>query len=188
LAFGFVYIHPFADANGRLHRYLIHHVLAQHGFNPRGVVFPVSAAFLDRIDEYQSVLQDYSARLLPLIDWVPTENGNVHVRNDTADFYRFFDATPHAEFLYTCVQQTIERDLPEEAELLRRYDQFRTSVEAIVDMPQNTVSLLFSFLQQNQGKLSKRARDREFAALTEDEVRRIETRYEDLFPVPAAHA
>lgn len=43
LAFGFIYIHPFADANGRLHRYLIHHILAECGFNPPGMVFPVSA-------------------------------------------------------------------------------------------------------------------------------------------------
>ena len=26
LAFGFVYIHPFTDSNGRIHRYLILHV------------------------------------------------------------------------------------------------------------------------------------------------------------------
>ena len=40
LAFGFVDIHPLQDGNGRLHRYLIHHVLSQRGFNPPGVVFP----------------------------------------------------------------------------------------------------------------------------------------------------
>lgn len=34
VAFAFIYIHPFADGNGRLHRYLIHHVLAERGFNP----------------------------------------------------------------------------------------------------------------------------------------------------------
>jgi Fic family protein len=54
LAFGFVYIHPFADGNGRLHRYLIHHVLAEEGFNPPGLVFPVSAVMLDRIEDYRS--------------------------------------------------------------------------------------------------------------------------------------
>ena len=47
LAFGFVYIHPCADGNGRLHRYLLHHVLARRGFNPPGVAFP-SATILER--------------------------------------------------------------------------------------------------------------------------------------------
>ena len=32
VAFGFVYIHPFEDGNGRLHRWRIHHVLARAGF------------------------------------------------------------------------------------------------------------------------------------------------------------
>ena len=52
LAFGFVYVHPFDDGNGRIHRYLIHHVLARRGFNTAGVVFPVSAAILEQIGEY----------------------------------------------------------------------------------------------------------------------------------------
>ena len=56
LAFGFVYIHPFDDGNGRIHRYLIHHLLAERGFNPPGVVFPVSAAILDQIEAYKQVL------------------------------------------------------------------------------------------------------------------------------------
>ena len=51
LAFGFVYIHPFEDGNGRIHRYLMHHVLARRGFNPPGIHFPVSAAILDQIDD-----------------------------------------------------------------------------------------------------------------------------------------
>lgn len=40
LSFGFIFAHPFVDGNGRIHRYLIHHVLAQRGFNRAGVVFP----------------------------------------------------------------------------------------------------------------------------------------------------
>lgn len=174
LAFGFVYIHPFEDGNGRLHRYLIHHVLAERGFNPPGVVFPVSAAILERIDEYRTVLESYSARLLPLIAWEPTEKFNVRVLNDTGDFYRFFDATPHAEFLYSCVQKTIEEDLPSETAFLRNYDAFRSQVEAIVDMPDSTIDLLFRFLQQNGGSLSHRARSHEFKALNDDETARIE--------------
>lgn len=181
LAFGFIYIHPFEDGNGRIHRYLIHHVLAQRGINPPGMVFPVSAAILERIDEYRRILEDYSRRLLPVIKWEPTEDGNVNILNNTADFYRFFDATPHAEFLYTCVRKTIEEDLPIETEFLRRYDEFRERVGNIVDMPDRIVDLLFRFLRQNKGRLSDRAREGEFAKLTAQETKRIERIFNDVF-------
>ncbi len=177
LAFGFVYIHPFVDGNGRIHRYLIHHVLAQRGFNPPGVVFPVSAAILEHVDEYRHVLESYSARLLPLIQWRPTPESNVEVINDTIDFYRYFDATVHAEFLFSCVAQTIEVDLPNETGFLRRYDLFKQRIEDMIDMPGGTVNLLFSFLRQNDGKLSGRAREKEFAALTDKEAEQIEEIY-----------
>jgi hypothetical protein len=183
LAVGFVYIHPFEDGNGRLHRYLIHHVLAERGFNPPGMVFPVSAVILDRIDDYRRTLESYSARLLPLIDWEPTPAGNVHVTNETADFYRFFDATPHAEFLYAWVARTIDEDLPAEAGFLKAYDAFRHGVADIVDMPDRLINLLFRFLHQNGGVLSNRGREREFAALTNEEVARIEAKYAGAFAV-----
>jgi hypothetical protein len=185
LAFGFVYVHPFEDGNGRLHRYLIHHVLARRGYNPPGVHFPVSAAILERIDEYRAVLESYSKRLLPVIQWQSTGTNNIQVLNDTGDFYRFFDATPHAEFLYACVRQTIERDLPDETKYLQNFDRFRAVVESIVDMPDRTLDSLFGFLKQNQGRLSKRARDKEFAALTDEETRQIEQAYSDLFDAEA---
>lgn len=181
LAFGFVYVHPFEDGNGRIHRYLIHHVLAERGFDPPGLVFPVSAAILERIDAYRDVLESYSARLLPLIGWEPTEGFNVRVLNDTADFYRFFDATPHAEFLYARVRKTIDEDLPHETDFLRRYDAFRTGIAAFLDMPERTVDLLFRFLHQNGGRLSGRAREKEFAALTEAEAERVEAVYRSSF-------
>jgi len=183
LAFGFVYTHPFEDGNGRLHRYLIHHVLASRGFNPHGLVFPVSAVILDRIDEYRKILEDYSARLITVTQWEPTDTGNVRVLNDTADFYRYFDATLHAQFLYNCVHQTIDNDLPEETLFLRCYDQFKIKVQSLADMPEATLNLLFRFLRQNQGRLSKRAKTREFGSLKDEEVQRIESIYEELFGV-----
>jgi hypothetical protein len=125
---------------------------------------------VERIDDYRTVLEEYSRRLLPLIRWEPTPDGNVKVLNDTADFYRFFDATPHAEFLYACVKKTIEEDLPHETDFRRRYDQFRERIQAIADMPDGTIDLLFRFLQQNGGKLSKRGREQEFAQMTDAEV------------------
>lgn len=177
MAFGFIYIHPFSDGNGRLHRYLIHHILAENGFNPPGLVFPVSSVILDRIVEYRKVLQGYSSRLLPFIDWEPTAHNNVHVINETDTFYRFFDATPHGEFLYSCVERTISIDLLEEAQFLQRYDRFKEEVAEIVEMPSVTIDLLFRFLKQNGGKLSRRARDREFKELTDEEAVSLEEIY-----------
>ena len=188
LSFGFVYIHPFADGNGRLHRYLMHHVLARRGFNPPGVHFPVSSAILDRIDAYRGVLESYSRRLLPVIRWEATPDGNVRVLNDTADFYRFFDATPHAEFLYSCVEQTIEEDLPNEARYLQKFDRFRAGIEQIADMPERTINNLLGFLKQNGGRLSKRAREGEFAQLTDEEALRVEALYEETFADGGASA
>ncbi len=181
LAFGFVYIHPFEDGNGRIHRYLIHHVLAEDGFNPPDVVFPVSAAFLEKITAYRAVLEDYSRRLLPHVRWEPTEKQNVRVLNDTADFYRYFDATAHAEFLFACVKRTIEVDLPREAAFLARYDRFAGAVNAKIDMPERMIDLLFRFLHQNEGRLSKRAREGEFAALSDDEAQAFESLYAEIF-------
>jgi Fic family protein len=181
IAFGFVYVHPFVDGNGRLHRWLIHHVLAALGYNPPGVVFPISAAILRQIDEYKAVLQSYSAALLPFVDWRPTADGNVQVSGDTADYYRYFDATAHTEFLYACVEQTVERDLPEELRFLSSFDAFSSAVKELVEMPERKIEQLRVFLAQGQGKLSKRAREKEFAALTDTEAERLEQLYTQLF-------
>ncbi|KCZ97424.1 filamentation induced by cAMP protein fic [Hyphomonas polymorpha PS728] len=184
LAFGFVYIHPFADGNGRIHRYLIHHVLAERSFSPRGMAFPISSVIFDRMDDYRHVLESYSERLLPVIEWRPTEKMNVDVLNETADFYRYFDATPHVTFLYECVQRTIEHDLPEEVAFLERYDRFRAAIGKEIEMPDSTIDLLFNFLRQNGGKLSKRAREKEFAALRPHELARVEALYSEAFSAP----
>jgi Fic/DOC family len=186
LAFGFVYVHPFEDGNGRIHRYLMHHVLARRGFNPLGIHFPVSAAILEKLDAYREVLESYSGRLLPIVEWKPTESGNVEVLNDTGDFYRFFDATPHAEFLYACVLKTIDEDLPNEMHFLKSFDQFRAGIEHMIDMPERTIHKLFVFLRQNGGRLSKRVRENEFAELTPQEVSQVEELYRASFGDGAA--
>lgn len=182
-AFGFVYAHPFVDGNGRLHRWLVHHVLAAAGYNPPGLVFPVSAAILRRLDGYRAVLESYSAPLLPFIEWRPTPDGNVEVLNDTADYYRYFDATAHADFLYSCVEQTVDHDLPDEVRFLEAFDRFAAGVKEIVEMPDRQIERLRGFLEQGKGRLSERARGREFAALTEQEAQRVEALYIGLFPL-----
>lgn len=173
-AFAFVYLHPFEDGNGRLHRCLIHHVLAERRFTPAGMVFPVSSVMLDRIDDYRTTLQAHSGPLMPFIEWRPTPERNVEVLNDTADFYRYFDGTDAAEFLYAGVQRTVEEDLPREIDYLRRHDEAIQRVMEAVEMPDRVAENLVMFIRQNNGSLSKQRRQGEFEQLTDDEVQRIE--------------
>lgn len=181
IAFGLVFIHPFADGNGRLHRYIIHHILAKMNFARQGVIFPVSASILDHINDYRAILESYSHPLLDFIQWNPTAENNVEVLNETSDYYRYFDATEQAEFLYDCVQDTIENIIPSEVNYLNSFDEMKEYVDYAYEMPDKTVTLLIRFLGQNDGQLSQRARAKEFSALTDEEVRDIESKYKEIF-------
>jgi hypothetical protein len=181
ISFGFVFIHPFVDGNGRLHRYIMHHILAKKKFTQQGVIFPVSASILEHIDDYKTVLESYSLPLLDYITWKEMENHNIEVTNNTIDFYRYFDATKQAEFLYDCVEDTLVRVIPEEVNYLQKYDEFKRYLDNHFEMPDKTVAILVRFLEQNEGVLSKRALKKEFSALEDIEVKDIEINYNTIF-------
>ncbi len=181
IAFGFVFIHPFEDGNGRIHRYLFHHVLAEKDFVPKGLIFPISAVILERIDEYRNTLEHFSKPRCRLIEWRPTEKNNVEVLNNTIDLYRYFDATRQAEFFFECVEETVTQTLPEEVEFLRKYDRLNEFIKNYIDMPDKLVDLLIRFLSQNDGKLSKRGQAKEFEKLTEKEIQAVEAKYLEVF-------
>lgn len=181
IAFGFVFIHPFADGNGRIHRYLIHHILARKEFAQQGVIFPVSAAILNRIDDYRKVLESYSHPVLELVEWQSTKEHNVEVLNETIHLYKYFDATSQAEFLYECVEETLEKIIPEEVNYLRKYDEFKKFIDDEFEMPDKLIANLSRYLEQNGGVLSKKRRQKEFAALTDEELAAIESEYQLIF-------
>lgn len=174
IAFGFVFIHPFEDGNGRMHRALIHQILAEQRFAPPGIVFPVSAVMLDQIEEYQRTLREFSAPLMHGIQWQSIEQGNVEVLNETADLYRYGDYTAIAEFLYRAVEQTISELLPKEVSYLTSYDIAQRAIGSRIDMPANQIRNLIMFITQNDMKLPLKRREKEFADLTDEEVLAIE--------------
>jgi len=177
IAFGFVFIHPFEDGNGRIHRYLIHHILAKKQFTQQGIIFPVSASMLNHMEDYRKVLESFSQPLLDYIEWGETKKHNVEVLNDTIDFYRYFDATKQAEFLYDCVNDTIQNIIPDEINYLIKYDEFKRYLDDEFEMPDKTVALLIRFMEQNNGQLSKRVREKEFINLSDNEIADIEENY-----------
>lgn len=180
-AFGFVYVHPHEDGNGRLHRCLIQHVLAERKFTPPGMVFPVSSVMLDRIDAYKATLQGHSGPLMRYIECQPTPERNVEVLNDTADLYRYYDCTDEAEFLYACVCHTVEHDLPREIDYIRRHDEAMRAIMEAIEMPDRLAEDFIMFMRQNQWELPKRRRSNEFEALTDTEVSMLENIVRDAF-------
>lgn len=64
IAFGFVFIHPFLDGNGRIHRFLIHDMLTRDGLAEQGLIIPVSANMLNNMKDYDAALEDFSKPLM----------------------------------------------------------------------------------------------------------------------------
>ena len=173
IAFGFVFIHPFMDGNGRIHRYLIHEVLAKAGFTPRGIILPVSAVILANLDEYVEILENFSRPLLDRTEWNP-DTPNVPATGNDAIYYRFFDATPQAEFMYRALCRTVEEDLQKEVEFLLGFDRARTRLNDIYDWPGQSLDLFIRVVHQNDNKLSKTKRGSHFDWMTDEEIKTSE--------------
>ena len=173
MGFAFVFIHPFDDGNGRIHRFLIHAILAQLDFVPQGLLLPVSAVMLKHPLEYDKALESFSRRVMPLLDCEVEQGGEITVRNDSRDLYRAIDYTPIVEYFLQVVDQTIQTEWKSELDYLRRYDRMRAEMRMIVDMPEKSANRFISFVQQNGGKLSK-ARREWFSELTDEEITRLE--------------
>lgn len=172
-SFGFVYLHPFEDGNGRLHRFLIHHILAATRYTPEGVIFPVSAVIQRRMKDYETVLETVSKLVNPQVEYTLDSANRMTVQNGTKDLYRYPDLTRHAEFLYDCIAETVEKDWPEELSFLDQFDGACQDVRNIVELPDNRLRLLVKLLLQNHGRLAQGKRSL-FQELTEEELRRIE--------------
>lgn len=194
VSFAFVFIHPFEDGNGRIHRFLINSVLARKGsIPPRSLnflkilmdsilgekrataedfIFPVSASILRHKHEYDRVLEQFSRPLLDIIEW-RYDGRTLTVENDTALLYRYFDATAQAEFLYERVIDTIANDLREELRFLSVFDKATAAMREIVDIPDRRLHLFFKLCMQNAGRLSKARRD-DFPELTDGEIAALE--------------
>ncbi len=181
ISFGFVFIHPFDDGNGRIHRFLIHNILAKRRFTLEGLIFPISATMLRKIKEYDKMLEHFSEPLLPLLDYELDSDGRMEVKNETAVHYKYIDMTAIAERLFGFIQDTIENELVSELDFIRDYDKAKLAVRDIVDMPDRLIDLFIRLCIENKGRLSKNKRKTKFEQLTDKEVARMEECFRNAF-------
>lgn len=173
ISFGFVFIHPFLDGNGRLHRYLIHEQLSAYGFTPKGFILPVSAVIVANLERYRNALISFSGPIMERTQYDPDVPGAPASGNDGV-YFRYFDVTEQASFLYEALERTIEKDLDAEISYLVGFDRARRTLQRVSDWPGQSADLFINVVRQNDGKLSQTKRRSKFPLLTDEEIERYE--------------
>ena len=182
ISFGFVFIHPFEDGNGRLHRFLIHDILVRTGIVPTGLIIPVSAHMVNHLRDYDSILEKYSKPLMQRIRYTQDRTGKVTITNsqEVEGYFRYPDLTDHSIYLLETIHATLLEDIPGELDFLQRYDEAKRELQGIVDMPDRDINQMLIFLRQNKGVFPKRRRE-QFAKLTDDEIQKMQDAYQKIY-------
>jgi len=100
-------------------------------------------------------------------------DGIMTVEQETKHYYQYIDYTNIAEYLFSCIDETISVHLTKEIEFLVNYDKTKYSLRQIVDLPDNLIDLFIRCIMQNNGKLGEKKRQKYFHMLTEDELEEL---------------
>lgn len=160
-AFGFVFIHPFMDGNGRLSRYLMHHVLCTTGALANGLVLPMSVAMKANERDYLAALEAFSKPMKKLWDvqWLHDDEYNFQYKGELAFVpYRYWDATQAVEFSLKMADVALNEHLRSEAEFLMRFDAAFAAVNQAVDIRSKDLVVLLRGALQNNGVVSANRR------------------------------
>jgi hypothetical protein len=158
-SFGFVFLHPFMDGNGRLSRFLIHQTLCRAGALDNGLLLPVSVAMKRQEQDYLLTLQEFSrpARERWSVTWLDGDRLAFDFLGQSS-IYRFWDATAPVEFTLRMAKHALEVELREEAEFLERYDRVIKAVNERFDIRGSDLSRLVMMCLDNRGVVSKHRR------------------------------
>jgi len=182
LSFGFVFVHPFDDGNGRVHRFLFNDVLAREGLLEQGVILPVSAVMFKNMHDYNTALETFSKPLMSAATFSRDQDDHLTVLNpeSIAGYYVFPDLTCQTEYMFATVDLTINVELVNELKIIQAMDSLRSDIKYIVDMPNKETELMLKLLHQGNGSLSNTKR-KLFNMLTEDEISLMESAYLEVF-------
>jgi hypothetical protein len=184
VSFGFVYLRPMIDGNGRISRFLINDMLRRDGAVPSPYIVPISA-ILARPDlrplSYDGVLEIFSRPLVRTYrdQWSfgPEEHGadavifNFHFKGyqDALHAWRYPDLTRHVSFLADALELTIDQEMRSEAQYLQRHRAARASLKGIIDGPDHVLDRIIRSVRESGGRISRKLR-KEHAILERPEI------------------
>lgn len=173
LSFGFVYIHPLGDGNGRVSRFLINDTLRRDKVVPAPYILPVSATmqnarFLPQ--NYDQILDEFSRPLMNNIRpdlhfdqrQVYADGVESNLRFDgfdtVAPAWRYIDMTKHAEYIARVIRHTIEEEMRSEALILRDHLRAREAIKEILEGPDQDIDRIIRSIHQSKGVVSGKLR------------------------------
>ena len=179
ISFGFVFIHPFMDGNGRLSRFLFHQVLCQQGALKNGLLLPVSAVLKQQESEYKAVLEAYSDPLREFWDVTYIDENQIEFNfTGHSALYRYWDATQCVTYMAQAAEQAIEQHLKQETLYLRRYDEIYQCINNRFDIGNADLSKLVMLCIDQRGKLSNNRRKQYQHKVPEDAFDALEQAYD----------
>jgi hypothetical protein len=183
-SFGFVYLHPMIDGNGRISRFLINDVLRRDGTLPKPYILPISM-ILQRTDlrpmSYDGALEIFSRPLMRQYqnDWSfgPEQRADDGVvynlqfaqYEDALHAWRYADLTRHVSFLADALELTIEQEMRGEALYLQRHGAARARLKNIVEGPDATLDRMIRSVRESRGAISGKLRA-EYPILERSEI------------------
>ncbi len=169
-AFGFIYIHPLADGNGRAHRFLVNDSLRRDGAIQDPMILPVSSLITSDAAErraYDRILDVVSRPLMRMLanTYRFAETPITYPDGVASNFafegvetarhaWRYPDLSPHVRYLADVVQRTVREDMLEESRYLRSHGQARAAIKEIVEMSDAQIDRVIRSIQNNRGELS----------------------------------
>ena len=169
MSFGFVYVHPMADGNGRISRFLVNDTLRRDGAIPPPFILPVSATIIGSIAnrlDYDRVLAVFSKPLMQRYQGayrfaVPQTAADEVLHDIEFDAYpdalsawRYPDFTDHVEYLSGIVRNTIEVEMRKEAAFLRSHRRARDAVKEIIEGPDADIDRIIRSVTSNNWTVS----------------------------------
>ena len=164
VSFAFVYLHPLSDGNGRVHRFLLNHLLAADGVVPDNLIIPVSATIAESPAGragYDRVLESFSKPLMRRYEGqYDFATSQVYPDGITSDFHfaaeqdalhawRYPDLTAHVRYLSELLHTTVEHEMAREAATLRDNDASREAIKQLVEMPDADADRIIASLRSN---------------------------------------